>query len=318
MRSLVIGGLGFIGSHLVEKLLAEGDEVIILDNLSNNVVDSDFFNCEFIKNSIADYDFNIEVDTVYHLASVVGPTGILRYAGKMAYSMITDTKKVMDYCIKYSALMVDVSTSEVYGHSGTLTEMAHKECSGNYQVRTEYGMGKLAAEIMVCNKAKVSALRYQIIRPFNVSGPRQQPDGGFVLPRFVVAGLTEQPLTVYGNGQQVRSIAHVKDIVEGIYLAAHSECINEIWNIGNPNNLMTILELAHLTGSYFVSHEILKIDPKKLHGALFSEVGNKIPHITKAAEKLGFEPKYEIGNIISDLIGYYHERIQAGYYYKVL
>ena len=200
MKTLVIGGLGFIGSHLVEKLMAEGDEVIILDNLSSNVVNPRFFDCEVVTQSIADYDFNIKADTVYHLASVVGPTGILKYAGKMAHSMITDTKKVMDFCADTGALMVDISTSEVYGHEGNLSETSHKEIAGEYQVRTEYGAGKLAAEIMVCNKAKVSDLQYQIIRPFNVSGPRQQPDGGFVLPRFVVAGLTSQPLTVYGDG----------------------------------------------------------------------------------------------------------------------
>lgn len=318
-RYCVVGGLGFIGSHLVDLLLRENQEVIIVDNKSSNVVDEDYFPCPVHISSIQDFDFSsASFDVLIHLASVVGPVSVIFSAGSIADFIVNDTKKLAEVCIEKGVLFVDISTSEVYGHEGRLLEDTYKKCEGEYSPRMEYGMGKLAAEIMVGNLAKVKSLSYHIIRPFNVSGACQKPDGGFVLPRFVISALTNQPLTVYGDGSQVRSIASVKDICSAIYKIICSSYVNEVWNIGNPNNLMSIKDLAKLVISLAGRGEIEYYDPQVLHGNLFQEVGNKIPCIHKIQSWLNWSPVYTLGEVIQDVFDYYVPLVEKGYKFNVL
>jgi len=313
MKALVTGGLGFIGSHLVDRLIDEGYDVTIIDDKSNSTTEAPS-KCVTLCSSIMDTDFTafLGYDIIFHLASVVGPAGVLEH-GAIGPSIIENAKRVIDAALENQCPLIDISTSEIYGHLGDLNEDSDKVCSGPYQMRTEYGVAKLLAEIMIVNKAKTSELKYHIIRPFNVAGPRQRPDGGFVLPRFVISLLTGQPLTVFGDGLQVRAFTDVRDICDAIYKITASSYENEIWNIGNPANAMSILELAEEVINYRKKSDLVFIDPKKLHGPLFAEAKNKVAHIQKIQNLLGWTPKISLQQTIEDTINYYQKKIDEGY-----
>lgn len=307
-RVIVTGGLGFIGSHLVEKLLLGGAEVIIVDDLSSNCVDADK---SVVAKSIDEVDFNKfkNIDCVYHLASVLGPVGLLKEAGEIGRKIYFDTLKIRDYCAKIGALMVFVSTSEVYGKTKKFGEEDKKIYPGDYEIRTEYGAAKMLSEISLVNLAKINSnCCYQIIRPFNVAGPRQRPDGGFVIPRFVIAALTGKPLTVYGDGKQKRAFTDVSEVAEAILRISKSKTKNEIWNVGNAKNMLTIEDLAKLVIKISESKsKIIYVDPKKLHGKYFAEMVDKLPNTSKLKEKLGWEPAVGIEEIVCRSIEYYRK-----------
>ena len=328
-KILVTGGMGFLGSHLIEQLLDQGHEVTIIDNMSTNAVDKDFFKgrAELITKSIQEADFSRlgKCDFLYHLACVVGPSGILKHAGRMGLDIMLDTKILNDFCIKNDAKMIDISTSEVYGQSGFISEESDKHIPGTVAVRTEYGAGKLLAEIMTINRAKVEPkLKYHIIRPFNISGPRQKPDNGFVLPRFVISALTNQPITVFGDGSQERAFTHVKEISSGIISIANSRFENESWNVGNPYNRTTILNLAKMVQEETrkmhpdKDPKIVFVDGKKIHGPLFEEVPDKLPHIDKIKSKVGWEPKVPLRQVVKETIQYYEPLVKKGFHYKMI
>lgn len=321
-KVLVTGGLGFIGSHVAEAFAKYQHEVIVIDNMQNNAISKDFWKNE--NGFISVYNMSVEdfltgplfanFDIVCHLAAPVGPVGVLKYAGDMAQTIINDTVGLRDYCMETGALFINVSTSEVYGHAGELKEESEKIFPGEYQIRTEYGASKMAAEIAIVNKAKVDdRLKYHIIRPFNVAGARQQPDGGFVLPRFILQAMEGKPLTVYGNGEQRRGFTDARDIAEGIYRIAMNkkDVINEIWNLGNPDNTKSINELAALVVGEVCgkddSWSIKQIDPVKLHGKLFSEVPEKVPYILKLHKYLRWKPSIPILQIIKHAVAYWKD-----------
>jgi UDP-glucose 4-epimerase len=234
----------------------------------------------------------------------------------MAGEVINDTIVLRDFCIEEKIKFIYVSTSEIYGDVKDFREDSVKVFPAHYTVRTEYGAGKMVSEIVIVNKARVADLSYVIIRPFNVAGPRQRPDLGFVLPRFVTAALTGQSITVYGDGSQRRAFTDVRDICDAIYMLGVGH--GGIYNIGNPVNETSIGDLAKLVVKCVgVESEIVYVDPKKLHGDLFEEVPDKIPYIDKLKE-IGWSPKYSIEEIINDTIEYYRKKIEDGYYFKVI
>ena len=205
-----------------------------------------------------------------------------------------------------------VSTSEIYGHRDGKTylkEDGDKVLKGDFTVRNEYAIAKLLSEIVLCNQAKIdNDFKYQIIRPFNITGEFQLPDGGFVLPRFVTQALSGSDITVYYNGEQIRAFTWVKDIVEGIYLTsvAEEKYWNEEWNIGNAANEETIVYLAEkvkeLTGS---KSNLSFVDPKDLHGPLFAEAPEKIPDSSKIESFLGWKPTKGVDEVIQEVVDYY-------------
>jgi len=320
-RALVSGCFGFIGSHLTEMLAERKNKIVGIDNFINNTVDPGDLNCEIeswthnIEDTVL-YD-DVWVDIVYHLASTVGPVGVLGKSGELAYEILYDTVLLRDFCIDSQVKLVYISTSEIYGDVTNWNEDSVKVFPANYTVRSEYAAGKMASEIAIVNKARIEDLDYVIIRPFNVAGPRQKPDFGFVLPRFVIAALTGQPITVYGDGKQRRAFTDVRDICDAICLLGEKG--KGIYNIGNPANEMSINELAEIVLETVgtTKSEIVHVDPKKLHGDLFEEVPDKMPCIDKLKE-LGWEPKYKLTQTILDTVEYYSDKIRGGYYFQVL
>jgi nucleoside-diphosphate-sugar epimerase len=304
-------------------MLAErGNEISIIDSCVNNTVEAKDFDFEIDRWSFSIEDTilydDVYVDIVYHLASTVGPVGVLARSGELAYDILYDTVLLRDFCIDAQIKFIYVSTSEIYGDVKDWHEDSVKVFPSNYTVRSEYAAGKMASEIAIVNKAKVDDLKYVIIRPFNVAGPRQKPDFGFVLPRFVIAALTDQPITVYGDGKQRRAFTDVRDICDAICLLG--EKAEGIYNIGNPANEMSIKDLADIVLGMVkkTKSKIVYVDPKELHGDLFEEVPDKMPCIDKL-KKLGWEPKYKLAQTVLDTIEYYGRKIKdEGYYFKVV
>ena len=320
-KILITGGLGFIGSHSVEKWKNLGYKITIIDNMSSNALsptDKLFEGCEIILEDILNVDITQleKFDSILHLASPVGPVGVLKHSGKMASIIIDDIYWAINAAKHNNCPLIFISTSEIYGYRDGKTylkENDQKVLDGEFTVRNEYAIAKLLSEIVLTNQAKIDpSFKYQIIRPFNVSGKYQLPDGGFVLPRFVEQALTNQDITVYYSGHQLRAFTWVKDIVDGIYLTSTAErdMWNEEWNIGNEINEQSILYLAEKVKTYTKSKSnIINIDPKTIHGKLFSEAPEKIPNSEKIKEKLGWTPSKCVDDVIKEVIEFYKNKL---------
>lgn len=320
---LITGGFGFIGGHLIHRLLvgatANGIRpyVHVVDNLSTSPVpvevllgDLNYPNQltydlmpihDWLRNGTSD-----EWDIIYHLASPVGPAGILPYAGKMAHYIVQDTVGLIELAKRSNALLVDISTSEIYGggQNGLCSETMPRIVPPETTVRLEYAIGKLAAETAIMNECHINGLKASIIRPFNVAGPRQSGKGGFVLPRFVAQAMTGQPLTVFGDGSQLRAFTHVSDIVDGI-IRTSQRGKQGVYNLGNPDNRTSILELAQTVVEVVSSHsEIVFMDGREVYGEHYAEAANKFPDATKAMTELQWQPMKRIEETIQSVYHY--------------
>jgi nucleoside-diphosphate-sugar epimerase len=320
-RVLITGGLGFIGTHSILLWRKNGWDVTIIDNLSSNAISPDdpiVSDCDVIISDVTEvkWDKLDKFDIILHLASPVGPVGVLKHSGNMARIIIDDIYWAIEGSKKNKCPLIFVSTSEIYGHrdeKSYLKEDDDKILKGDFTVRNEYSIAKLLSEIVLSNHSKNdNNFKYQIIRPFNVTGEYQLPDGGFVLPRFVKQAIAGEDITVYYTGDQIRAFTWVKDIVEGIYLVSNAvgeSSWNQEWNIGNEKNEESIMYLAtkvkDISGS---DSNILNIDPKNIHGPLFSEAPEKIPNSSKIRNKLGWEPTKDIDDIIKEVIDFYKNR----------
>jgi len=317
-KILITGGLGFIGTHCIEKWANAGWQVYIIDNLSSNAIALDHPIADRAKDIIIEditktkWEELPEFDLILHLASPVGPVGVLKHSGRMAKIILEDIYSVIKGARYSDCPLVFVSTSEIYGHRDEktyLTEEGDKVLHGNFTVRNEYAMAKLLSEIVLSNHGKIyDDFRYQIIRPFNVTGEYQLPDGGFVLPRFVQQALKGEDITVYYSGKQIRAFTWVKDIVDGIYLTstAPDSVWNQEWNVGNEKNEETILYLAErVKGITRSKSSITHVDPVALHGELFSEAPEKIPDATKIKTLLGWNPIKGVDEVIKEVINFW-------------
>jgi UDP-glucose 4-epimerase len=318
-RILVTGGFGFIGSHLVERLLADGtSHVHVVDSLVTSPIDVGAYVARLHTPPRLTWDVcTLEEycarpareawDEIYHLASVVGPVGVLAHAGKIAGMVVNDTYRIIDLAVASGARVVDVSTSEVYGggRDGYCSERDFKVIQPKVTVRLEYAVGKLAAEIALVNTTKVAPLHACVIRPFNVAGPRQSGKGGFVLPRFIAQVLGGASLTVYNDGSMVRAFTHVSDIVSGIVLAMGRGRTGEAYNLGNPANKTSIFDLARRVISVVGGPSKIEfVDPKQLFGPLFEEANDKFPDSDKATTELGWVAEHDIDRVIIDTARY--------------
>ncbi len=301
MSAIVTGGAGFIGSHLVERLLADGHDVLVIDDLRSGLTRID--GAKYLELPLAYVPRpTMDVDVVYHLAGPVGPVGVLAEAGRIVPEIIGAADLLRGWARYWDVPLVYVSTSEVYGlQQQPMTEQAPRIIAAGHSARMEYAVAKMAAETMLLN---TDGLDVRIVRPFNVAGPRQREEGGFVLPRFIRQARNGEPLTVYQPGSQRRAFTHVLDIVDGLVRAATLGRPGEVYNLGNPANECSIAQLAHeVHGALGIPAENRRIDivdPTTLWGPAFREAPDKVPDISKARRELGWEPRRDRREVIED------------------
>lgn len=294
MRHLVTGGLGFIGTHLVDLLVGEGEDVLVVDDgRADGPLRDD---CEVVTADIGYWWTDEPFAGVWHLASPVGPVGVMSQAGRITGEVFRGAERVVGMAMTSGAPLIHVSTSEVYGGGdrGLCSEDMDCRVSTRMSARLEYQTAKLAVEVMMRNTEGLDA---RIIRPFNVSGPGQQPGGGFVLPRWMQQVRAGRPLTVYAPGTQRRAMTHVHDIVEGM-LAVFKYGSRGLWNLGNPENTISMTDLADLFVSVHGGTWVL-VDPTELHGPRFVEAAEKFPDASKAID-LGWSPHRTLRQIVED------------------
>jgi nucleoside-diphosphate-sugar epimerase len=311
LRVLVTGGAGFIGSHLCERLLDEGDQVICLDNLCTG----DLRNLENINDNpsfrfvLADAIevVNLEVDAVAHLASPASPVDYSRMAVETMLVNSMGTYQGLELARKNEARFILASTSEVYGDP---LEVPQEEVyHGNVNPigpRACYDESKRFAEALTSSYHRIYDMDTVIMRIFNTFGPRMRREDGRVVPNFIQQALTGQPLTVYGDGTQTRSFCYVDDLIEGLYRAMNVEAaVGEVVNLGNDKE-MTILELAErVISAIGSSSEITYLplpedDPKR-----------RRPDLEKARTVLSWEPKTTLEEGLSKVIEWFREELRA-------
>ena len=299
MKAVITGGAGFIGSHLADLLVAQGADVHIIDDFrsGDHVHPTATTHAVSVRN--ADWGVWSGTDVIFHLASPVGPVGVLSQGGRITYEVINDAEAVAVQARVLGCPLVYVSTSELYGpQTGACAESLPRVTPAGHSARMEYAVAKLAAETMLLNQDRLDV---RIVRPFNVAGPRQKAAGGFVIPRFVGQALAGEPLTVYGDGTALRAFTHVADIATGILAVAARGQRGDVFNLGNPDNLTTIEALASLVldvvdpqGSYAF------VDPVALWGPKFKEAADKYPNAALALERLGWRAHRTLREIVTD------------------
>lgn len=288
MRILVTGGAGFIGSHLIDRLMKQGHDVICLDNFftghKRNIrhwIDNPYF--ELIRHDITE-PIRLEVDQIYHLACPASPVHYQYNPVKTIKTNVMGTLNMLGLAKRVKARFLLASTSEVYGdpdvHPQPEEYRGNVNCIG---IRSCYDEGKRVAETLAFDYHRQNNVDIRIMRIFNTYGPRMFENDGRVVSNFIVQALKGTPLTVYGDGSQTRSFCYVADLVEGMMRLMNGEHIGPI-NIGNPGEY-TILQLAETIQKMINPDAELAFKPLPQ-----DDPKQRKPDITKAKSLLGWEP----------------------------
>ena len=314
MNYLVTGGAGFIGSHLVEKLMARGDQVVILDDLSTGTPK----NLATVESKVIFHKGNIldrsiieklvaESDYVVHLAAALGVFNIVNNPLESLKTNLQGSEIVLEACDKYRKPVLIASTSEIYGKNDKvpLNEEDDRVIGHPLKSRWSYSEAKAVDESLAYFYYLENKLPIRIVRFFNTVGPRQVGHYGMVVPRFVSAALKNEPLSVYGSGDQIRCFCHVTDAVKALLLVMDSDkAVGQVFNVGN-NSQISIMELAKkvikITGS---KSTIEKIAYEKAYPEGFEDMQRRVPDISKIKQVLGWEPEINLDQIIRDIAAF--------------
>jgi len=309
-RILVTGGAGFLGSHLCERLLNEGNEVISLDNYftgqKRNIVhlmDNPYF--EIIRHDVT-MPFFIEVDEIYNLACPASPIHYQYNGIKTVKTSVMGAINMLGLAKRIKAKVLQASTSEVYGdpqiHPQTEDYWGHVNPIG---IRSCYDEGKRVAETLFMNYHDQNNVRIKIIRIFNTYGPRMHPNDGRVVSNFIIQALKNEDITIFGDGSQTRSFQYVDDLLNGMIkmMATGDEFIGPV-NIGNPGEF-TIKELAEKVISMTGSKSKLKFYPLPSDDPL-----QRKPDISLAKEKLNWEPSINLETGLKKTINFFDKLLK--------
>jgi UDP-glucose 4-epimerase len=310
MKSLVTGGAGFIGSHLVEYLLSRGDEVMVLDdlstgNLSNLASVRNNPNFQLVIGTILDpavvHECVSQCDRVFHLAAAVGVKLIVEQPLTSLRANIHGTENVLMVCAETGATLLLASTSEIYGknESDSLSEEADRVLGSPLKSRWSYAAAKGIDEAFAHAYWTEFGLPVSIVRLFNTVGPRQKGRYGMVVPNLVGQALRGDPLTVFGNGRQTRCFSSVTDIVPAlVQIAESTEAYGKAYNLGGAQEI-SILELAELilreTGS---ASEIQFVPYANAYGEGYEDMRRRVPDNSLAHELIGFVPRTRIDGMV--------------------
>ena len=314
MRVLITGGAGFIGSHLAEALLAEGQPVVVIDNLSTGRIgniahlidhpDFQFVN-ETIHNETVMDRLVSECDLIYHLAGAVGVELIIKDPVRTIETNLIGTETVLRLARRYRRRVLIASTSEVYGKSDDLPfrEDSDRIMGPTIKSRWAYAESKAMDEFLALAYHKQFGLPMVICRFFNTVGLRQTGTYGMVIPRLVKQAVNDQPLTVHGDGQQTRCFCNVKDTVGAVIaLSREPKAIGEIFNVGSRDEI-TILDLARRIVARASSRSDIKLIPyDQAYEAGFEDMRRRVPSIDKIAAAIGWQPAIALDQTLDEVI----------------
>ena len=323
MKILITGGAGFVGSHLADKLIGQGHEITVIDDLSTGR----YSNVEHLEGHerirlIIDTVLNAplmeelirDADRVFHMASAVGVRLIMEQPVKTIETIFHGTDVVLKFCSRYRKRVLIPSTSEVYG-KGTSIPFREEDdllTGATDKHRWAYACAKTLDEFLALAHWKETRLPVVVVRLFNTVGPRQTGQYGMVVPRFVHSAIRNEPITVFGDGTQQRCFGHVLDVVEGLSkLLETPNCFGQVVNLGNHEEV-SILGLAQkaieLTGS---TSEIRYIPYEEAYGDGFEDMRRRVPGLEKAKKLIGYQPTRSLTDIINDVAAEYRKTAAA-------
>ena len=311
MRVFLTGGAGFIGSHLCDALIAQGDTPVILDNLSTGQLS----NIAHLNNKVEIHQGDIrdsalvsrlteQSDLVMHMAAALGVNTILEKTVESVSTNFTGSEVVLQAALKHKKRIIIASTSEIYGKNPQqpLTETSDRVVGAPQKIRWTYADAKALEEAIAHSLFLTEGLQVSTIRFFNTVGPRQTGRYGMVLPRFVQSALNNEPISIYGDGTQSRVFCHVLDAVDAVLnITKDDKTIGEVFNIGGEGET-TIQQLAEKIIANTKSHSTLTFTPyNQAYPAGFEDMQRRVPDITKAKNALNWKPERNLDQIISDV-----------------
>jgi len=310
-RILVTGGAGFLGSHLVDRLIEQGHDVICLDNFFTGAKENirhllGHPNFELMRWDVTD-PFKVEVDQIYNLACPASPVHYQYNAIKTVKTSVMGAINCLGLAKRVKARIFQASTSEVYGDPEVHPQVESYRGSVNpIGIRACYDEGKRVAETLFFDYHRQNGVDIRVVRIFNTYGPRMHPGDGRVVSNFVVQALQNKDITVYGDGSQTRSFCYVDDLIEGFLRLMNCEGFTGPVNIGNPGEF-TILELAEMAIRLTGSKSKIIFEPLPQDDPL-----QRKPDITLAREKLGWEPTVPLEEGLKRTIAYFEGVLREG------
>ena len=315
MRYLVTGGAGFIGSHLIESLINRSDQVVVLDNLStgssknlSKVADQiklhngSILDQQLVDKLVADCDY------VIHLAAALGVFNIVNKPLESLKTNLQGSEIILQAADKYRKPVLIASTSEIYGKNEKvpLNEEDDRIIGHPLKSRWSYSEAKAVDESLAYFYHLENKLLVRIVRLFNTVGPRQVGHYGMVVPRFIEAALKNEPLSIYGSGEQIRCFCHISDVIRALLLVIDSDqAVGEVFNIGN-NQQSSINQLADRVISLLGSKsKIERISYKDAYPQGFEDMQRRVPDISKIKRVLGWSPQLDLDQIIKDIAASY-------------
>lgn len=321
MKILITGGAGFVGSHLADKLINDGHEITVIDDLSTgrysniaHLEDGERFRLiiDTVLNEKLMEELIRETDRVYHMASAVGVKLIMERPVRTIETIFRGTDVVLGLCSRYRRRVLIPSTSEVYGKGATVPFKEDDDLltGATDKHRWAYACAKTLDEFLALAHFKETRLPVVVVRLFNTVGPRQTGQYGMVVPRFVKAALHNEPIPVHGDGTQSRCFGHVSDVVEGLAkLLDKPECFGQVINLGNSEEV-TIRQLAEkaieMTGS---TSEIRYVPYEEAYGDGFEDMRRRVPSLEKAARMIGYKPTRTLVDIINDVADEFRKEV---------
>ena len=314
MRVLVTGGAGFIGSHLCEALLAKGNEVWALDDLSTGRLENlRTFERQprfrFLEGTVLDasavHGLVAQCDRVFHLAAAVGVKYVLENPLRSLITNIRGTEVVLEACAQHKRRVLLFSSSEVYGKGVTVpfAEDDDRVMGPTHKLRWSYACGKAVDECVAQAYWEQQQLPVTIVRCFNTCGPRQTGAYGMVIPSMVLRALRNEPILVYGDGQQSRCFSAVSDVVRGTLLLADCEAaLGQIFNIGTDEEI-SVARLAERVKIRCGSSSAIECVPyEQIYGRSFEDMRRRVPDLTKIRRFVGYQPEVGLETLLDSII----------------
>ena len=320
MRALITGGAGFIGSHLAEAMLAVGDSVFVLNNLSTGSMENIVHlkgraGFEYFIDSVENEGLLAELvdraDVIFHFAAAVGVKLIVEQPVRTIETNVHGTEIVLKHANKKKKLVVIASTSEVYGKSEDVPfrEDSDLVLGPTPKHRWAYACSKAIDEFLALAYWKERQLPVIVVRFFNTVGPRQTGQYGMVIPNFVRQALAGEPLTVFGDGTQSRSFTHVADVVQALLkLVREPRAIGQVINVGTTGEI-SILKLAERVRELSGSKSAIKLVPyDEAYESGFEDMPRRVPDLSKITALIGYKPRFTLDDILSQVIEYFRKK----------